>query len=326
MTDSELKTIAAKILRKEGQELIDAADRIPEPMARVCEIIANHPGKVVICGMGKSGLIAQKIAATLCSIGSKAVFLHAAEAVHGDLGIYAPGDPTIVISKSGATEELVRLIPILTEFNSQLIGILGNLKSPLADQMDVVLDASVSKEADPLGIVPTSSTTLTLAIGDALAAVLMSHRGFDHDDFAKLHPAGDLGRRLRLTVEKIMQPIKDVATVHLDDNLRKVVIEMTEKPQGAALVMDGDSTLLGIVTEGDLRRCLAENGDIDQLKVSEVMTENPVSVNLDAPLNDAVTLMEDRKSQISVLPVVNGDGKSCAGLLRLHDVYQTRLF
>ncbi len=326
MTDSELKTIAAKILRKEGQELIDAADRIPEPMARVCEIIANHPGKVVICGMGKSGLIAQKIAATLCSIGSKAVFLHAAEAVHGDLGIYAPGDPTIVISKSGATEELVRLIPILKEFNSQLIGILGNLKSPLADQMDVVLDASVSKEADPLGIVPTSSTTLTLAIGDALAAVLMSHRGFDHDDFAKLHPAGDLGRRLRLTVEKIMQPIKDVATVHLDDNLRKVVIEMTEKPQGAALVMDEDSTLLGIVTEGDLRRCLAENGDIDQLKVSEVMTENPVSVNLDAPLNDAVTLMEDRKSQISVLPVVHGDGKSCAGLLRLHDVYQTRLF
>ena len=326
MTDSELKTIAAKILRKEGQELIDAADRIPEPMARVCEIIANHPGKVVICGMGKSGLIAQKIAATLCSIGSKAVFLHAAEAVHGDLGIYAPGDPTIVISKSGATEELVRLIHILKEFNSQLIGILGNLKSPLADQMDVVLDASVSKEADPLGIVPTSSTTLTLAIGDALAAVLMSHRGFDHDDFAKLHPAGDLGRRLRLTVEKIMQPIKDVATVRLDDNLRKVVIKMTEKPQGAALVMDGDSTLLGIVTEGDLRRCLAENGDIDQLKVSEVMTENPVSVNLDAPLNDAVTLMEDRKSQISVLPVVNGDGKSCAGLLRLHDVYQTRLF
>ncbi len=326
MTDSELKTIAAKILRKEGQELIDAADRIPEPMARVCEIIANHPGKVVICGMGKSGLIAQKIAATLCSIGNKAVFLHAAEAVHGDLGIYAPGDPTIVISKSGATEELVRLIPILKEFNSQLIGILGNLKSPLADQMDVVLDASVSKEADPLGIVPTSSTTLTLAIGDALAAVLMSHRGFDHDDFAKLHPAGDLGRRLRLTVEKIMQPIKDVATVHLDDNLRKVVIEMTEKPQGAALVMDEDSTLLGIVTEGDLRRCLAENGDIDQLKVSEVMTENPVSVNLDAPLNDAVTLMEDRESQISVLPVVNGDGKSCAGLLRLHDVYQTRLF
>ena len=326
MTDSELKTIAAKILQKEGQELIDAADRIPEPMARVCEIIANHPGKVVICGMGKSGLIAQKIAATLCSIGSKAVFLHAAEAVHGDLGIYAPGDPTIVISKSGATEELVRLIPILKEFNSQLIGILGNLKSPLADQMDVVLDASVSKEADPLGIVPTSSTTLTLAIGDALAAVLMSHRGFDHDDFAKLHPAGDLGRRLRLTVEKIMQPIKDVATVRLDDNLRKVVIKMTEKPQGAALVMDGDSTLLGIVTEGDLRRCLAENGDIDQLKVSEVMTENPVSVNLDAPLNDAVTLMEDRESQISVLPVVNGDGKSCAGLLRLHDVYQTRLF
>ena len=326
MTDSELKSIVANILRQEGQELINAADRIPEPMVHACDIISNHSGKVVICGMGKSGLIAQKIAATLCSIGNKAVFLHAAEAVHGDLGIYDPGDPTIVISKSGATEEMVRLIPILKEFNSPLIGILGNLKSPLADQMNVVLDASVSKEADPLGIVPTSSTTLTLAIGDALAAVLMSHRGFDHDDFAKLHPAGDLGRRLRLTVENIMQPIQKVATVKLDDNLRKVVIKMTEKPQGAALVMDVDSTLLGIVTEGDLRRCLAENQDIDQLKVSAVMTEDPVSVNLDAPLNDAVTLMEDRESQISVLPVIYGNGKSCAGLLRLHDIYQTRLF
>ena len=164
--------------------------------------------------MGKSGLIAQKIVATLCSIGNKAVFLHAAEAVHGDLGIYDPGDPTIVISKSGATEEMVRLIPILKEFNSPLIGILGNLKSPLADQMNVVLDASVSKEADPLGIVPTSSTTLTLAIGDALAAVLMSHRGFDHNDFAKLHPAGELGRRLRLTVENVMQPIQ-ISNMHL---------------------------------------------------------------------------------------------------------------
>ena len=267
MTDSELKSIAANILFQEGQELINAADRIPEPMVRACDIIVNHSGKVIICGMGKSGLIAQKIAATLCSIGNKAVFLHAAEAVHGDLGIYDPGDPTIVISKSGATEEMVRLIPILKEFNSPLIGILGNLKSPLADQMNVVLDASVSKEADPLGIVPTSSTTLTLAIGDALAAVLMSHRGFDHNDFAKLHPAGDLGRRLRLTVENIMQPIQKVATVKLDDNLRKVVIKMTEKPQGAALVMDGDSMLLGIVTEGDLRRCLAETKILISLKL-----------------------------------------------------------
>ena len=325
MTDSELKSIAAKILREEGQELINAAGRISEAMTEACKIIANHSGKVVICGMGKSGLIAQKIAATLCSVGNKAVFLHAAEAVHGDLGIYDPGDPTIVISKSGATEEMVRLIPILKEFHSPLIGILGNLKSPLFDQMDVIIDASVSKEVDPLGVVPTSSTTLTLAIGDALAAMLMSHRGFDHEDFAKLHPAGDLGRKLRFTVKNIMQPIDNVATVSLDHKIRKVVIEMTEKPQGAALVIDNENTLLGIVTEGDLRRCLAADGDIDQLTVGEVMTKYPVAINMEAPLKDAVTLMEDRESQISVLPVVNGNGKSCAGLLRLHDVYQARL-
>ena len=276
--------------------------------------------------MGKSCLIGQKIASTLCSIGNKAVFLHASEAVHGDLGIYAPGDPTIVISKSGASEEMVRLIPILKEFKSPLIGILGNMKSPLVDQMDVVLDASVEKEADPLGIVPTSSTTLTLGIGDAMAAVLMTHREFNHDDFAKLHPAGDLGRRLRLTVKNIMQPIKNVAVVNKDDRLRKVVIDMTEKPQGAALVIDSNSQLLGLVTEGDLRRCLVEEGDIDQMTVSDVMTTDPVAINMGALLKDALMLMEDRESQISVLPVVNGDGKSCAGLLRLHDIYQTNLF
>ena len=326
MTQSELKSIASQILREEGEELIKAADRIPDSVIQACEIIVNHPGKVVICGMGKSGLIGQKIASTLCSIGNKAVFLHASEAVHGDLGIYAPGDPTIVISKSGASEEMVRLIPILKEFKSPLIGILGNMKSPLVDQMDVVLDASVEKEADPLGIVPTSSTTLTLGIGDAMAAVLMTHREFNHDDFAKLHPAGDLGRRLRLTVKNIMQPIKNVAVVNKDDKLRKVVIDMTEKPQGAALVIDSNSQLLGIVTEGDLRRCLAEDGDIDQMTVSDVMTTDPVAINMGALLKDALMLMEDRESQISVLPVVNGDSKSCAGLLRLHDIYQTNLF
>ena len=324
MTDDKLKSVASSILHDEGQELINAADRISSSVVEACDLIVKHPGKVVICGMGKSGLIAQKIAATLCSIGNKAVFLHAAEATHGDLGIYAPGDPTILISKSGSTIELVKLIPILKEFNSPLIGILGNMKSSLVDHMDIVLDASVSREVDPLGLVPTASTTLTLAIGDALAAVIMSHQGFNHEDFAKLHPAGDLGRRLRFTVEDIMQPINNVAVVKKDDKLRKVVIDMTEKPYGAALVLS-DETLLGIVTEGDLRRCLAENGDIDKMLASEIMSINPISININAPLRDALTLMEERESQISVLPVVNDDDKLCFGLLRLHDVYQTHL-
>ena len=324
MTDDKLKSVASSILHDEGQELINAADRISSSVVEACDLIVKHPGKVVICGMGKSGLIAQKIAATLCSIGNKAVFLHAAEATHGDLGIYAPGDPTILISKSGSTIELVKLIPILKEFNSPLIGILGNMKSSLVDHMDIVLDASVSREVDPLGLVPTASTTLTLAIGDALAAVIMSHQGFNHEDFAKLHPAGDLGRRLRFTVEDIMQPINNIAVVKKDDKLRKVVIDMTEKPYGAALVLS-DETLLGIVTEGDLRRCLAENGDIDKVLVSEIMSTNPISINIKAPLRNALTLMEERESQISVLPVVNDDEKLCCGLLRLHDVYQTHL-
>ena len=321
---NKLKTVASSILRDEGQELIDASSRISSTVVKACGLIINHPGKIVICGMGKSGLIAQKIAATLCSIGNKAVFLHAAEASHGDLGIYAPGDPTILISKSGSTDELVKLIPILKEFNSPLIGILGNMKSSLVEHMDIVLDASVSKEADPLGLVPTASTTLTLAIGDAIAAVIMSHQRFNHEDFAKLHPAGDLGRRLRFTVEDIMQPIDKIAVVNKDDILRKVVIDMTEKPFGAALVLNNQN-LIGIITEGDLRRCLAENGDIDKMRVSEIMSSNPVSVNIKAPLRDALTLMEERKSQISVLPVVNDDDKTCSGLLRLHDVYQSRL-
>ena len=326
MNNTKLKSIASEVLKQEGQELLDAADRIAESVVKSSDIISNHSGKVVLCGMGKSGLIAQKIAATLCSIGNKAVFLHAAEAAHGDLGIYAPGDPTILISKSGATEEMLRLIPILKEFNSPLIGILGNMKSPLVRQMDVVLDASVQKEADPLGIVPTSSTTLTLAIGDAIVGVLMSQGDFKQDDFARLHPAGDLGRRLRLIVENIMQSIQDVAIVSKNDNLRKVVIEMTEKPQGAALVVDGENQLIGIVTEGDLRRALADGKDIDKITVIDLMTPNPIAININSPLKEAIILMEDRKSQISVLPVVKNDGKTCAGLLRLHDIYQKNLF
>jgi len=325
MTDAKLISVAAQVLKLEGKELLAAAERISESIVEASKIINNHSGKVVLCGMGKSGLIAQKIAATLCSIGNKAVFLHAAEAAHGDLGVYAPGDPTILISKSGATEEMLRLIPILREFNSPLIGILGNMNSPLVRKVDIVLDASVTKEADPLGIVPTSSTTLTLAIGDAITGVLMRQREFNHDDFARLHPAGDLGRRLRLMVENIMQPINEVAVVEQNDSLRKIVIEMTKKPQGAALVVDKQHQLLGIITEGDLRRCLAEGKDIDKITVVDLITSNPIAINIKSPLKDAMILMEDRKSQISVLPVVNDDGKTCAGLLRLHDIYQANL-
>ena len=324
MNEHSLKSVAKNVLVGEGEQLINAADRISDGMEIACDIITNHNGKIVISGMGKSGLIAQKIAATLCSIGNEAVFLHPAEAVHGDLGIYAPGDPTILISKSGATDEIVRLIPILKEFNSPLIGILGNMNSILSNEMDLVLDASVSKEVDPLGIVPTSSTTLTLAIGDALAAVLMANKNFKREDFAKLHPAGDLGRRLKLKVKDIMQPIDKVATVDSNDDLRNTVIKMTEKPQGAALVLNNEKILMGIITEGDLRRSLANEIDIDNCKANEVMSVNPITIKVDSSLSEVISLMENRESQISVLPVVD-QSNICLGLIRIHDIYQTQL-
>ncbi len=323
MSNQDLKIIAASILKTEANELLQAADRVSESIVDAAKLIDNHNGKVMICGLGKSGLIAQKIAATFCSIGRKAVFLHAVDALHGDLGIFEAGDPTIVISKSGSTEEIVRLIPILKEFESPLIGIVGNMNSSIIDDLDIVLDASVDNEADPLGIVPTSSTTLTLSIGDALAGVLMSVKGFNKNDFARYHPSGTLGKRL-LTVENIMQQISNVAVVNMTDKLRKVVIAMTEKPNGAAIVKcknDG----FGLITDGDLRRCLAEGEDIDLLDAGKIMTTDPISISSNSSVDNALKLMEDRRSQISVLPVVSIENGECLGLIRLHDIYQTRL-
>ena len=324
MSNQHLKIIAASILKTEANELLQAADRVSESIVDAAKLIDNHNGKVMICGLGKSGLIAQKIAATFCSIGRKAVFLHAVDALHGDLGIFEAGDPTIVISKSGSTEEIVRLIPILKEFESPLIGIVGNMNSSIIDDLDIVLDASVDNEADPLGIVPTSSTTLTLSIGDALAGVLMSVKGFNKNDFARFHPSGSLGKRLLLSVENIIQHISNVAVVNMTDKLRKVVIAMTEKPNGAAIVKcknDG----FGLITDGDLRRCLAEGEDIDLLDAERIMTTDPVSISSNSSVDSALKLMEDRRSQISVLPVISIENGECLGLIRLHDIYQTRL-
>jgi arabinose-5-phosphate isomerase len=321
----QLDGIASDILKAEANELINASDRIDTGVVKAAEIILNHDGKIVVCGLGKSGIIGQKIVATLCSTGTQAVFLHAGEALHGDLGIYKPGDPTILISKSGSTDEIIRLIPVLREFKSPLIAIIGNYHSPLAEKVDVVLDASVQTEADPLGFVPTSSTTLTMAIGDALAAVLMTAKRINEDDFARYHPGGYLGRKLTVRVKDIMQPLKRVAVVTLDHDLKETVILMTKNPQGAALVLANSGELLGIITDGDLRRKLAQNGDFGAILAKEVMNPNPVTINSSARLKEAVTLMEDRASQISVLPVLDDDHKTCIGLLRIHDVHQTQL-
>lgn len=315
---------ARQSMRIEADALHVAAGRLDGGLSRAVEILLAHSGKIVVSGMGKSGHIGQKIAATLSSTGSPAVFLHPAEAVHGDLGIYSPGDPTIFISKSGATLELLRLLPILREFRSPIIGILGNLNATLAREADVVLDASVSREADPLDLAPTASTTVALALGDALAAALMQARGFQPQDFARLHPAGQLGRNLWLHVADVMHKREQIACVAPEVSLKEVVIALTRFPLGAACVLDDRNRLVGIVTDGDVRRALQHSDDIRALQAGQVMTANPTTVQAQASLIAAVNLMEKRSSQISVLPVLDDDG-ALAGLLRIHDIYQAGL-
>lgn len=317
--------IAREVLEAEAQAILKVAERLSDSLAQAVALILAHPGKVVVSGIGKSGAIAHKIAATLASTGTPAVFLHAAEAVHGDLGIYTPGDPSLLISKSGATAELLRLIPVLRRFRSPLIALVGNLNSPLARQADVVLDARVEREADTLNLAPTCSTTAALALGDALAVALMHARNFTKDDFARYHPAGQLGRNLWLTVADVMHRGEAVAWVGPETPLRQVIIAMTERPLGAACVVDEAGNLLGLITDGDLRRALITRQDIRGVKAAEIMTARPTTITPGASLKEAAQLMEDRPSQISVLPVVEPSSRRCLGLIRIHDIYQPEL-
>jgi arabinose-5-phosphate isomerase len=323
MAKNKINGLAQSILESESTQLRKVAKQIDKDVIKASNLIAKHDGKVVVCGLGKSGLIAQKIVATLCSTGTKSVFMHASDALHGDLGIYNPGDPTILISKSGNTEELIRLIPILREFDSPLIGIVSNMNSFIAKNVDIVLNGTIDKEVDPLGIVPTASALVAMAIGDALASVLMVKRGFKEKDFAKYHPGGQLGKQLGLVVKDVMHPVREVAILKENSSLSDVAILMTKKPLGAGLFLGKNKTLVGIITEGDIRKAIAFNNKTDD-SISVFINRSPVTVSSSMAIHDAMKLMEDRQSQISVLPVV--DNKKCVGLLRLHDLYQTKLF
>lgn len=315
---------AQRAMKIEADAIQSASERLNGGFSRAVEILAVHSGKVVVSGMGKSGYIAQKIAATFSSTGSPAIFLHPADAVHGDLGVYTPGDPTILISKSGSTVELLRLIPILREFRSPLIGILGNLNSTLAREVDAVLDACVECEADPLDLAPTASTAVALSLGDALAAALMEVRNFKAQDFARFHPGGQLGRNLWLHVADVMHGLDKIACVQPTATLKDIVIAMTQFPLGAACVLDDQKRLIGIITDGDVRRAFQKYDDIRLLTAEQVMVSTPITIAPDASLALAVDRMEKRASQISVLPVVDADG-ICLGLLRIHDIYQADL-
>ena len=314
--------VGRQSMQAEAAAIQIAADRLGESFERALDVILESNSKLVICGIGKSGHIGTKLAATLSSCGIPSVFLHAAEAIHGDLGVYQPGDPTIVLSKSGSTSEVLRLMPMFKKFKSPVIAIVGNMDSPIAKGADVVLDGTVEREADPLNLMPTSSSTVSLAIGDALAAALVQARDFTKEEFATFHPGGQLGRNLLMTVGDVMHVAEQVACARSEETLREVVIRMTKYPLGGACVVDGDGCLAGIITDGDIRRLLSLAGDILNFRVGDCMTKSPISTQPSMSLGDAVRIMEDRSSQISVLPVVASEGGKLIGLLRLHDAYQ----
>ena len=322
---SEWLEAAREAMEIEAEAIRAAGRRLDDNLERAVDMILAHRGKVVVTGLGKSGHVARKIVATMCSTGTPAVFLHAAEASHGDLGIYTPGDPTLMVSKSGNTAELMNLIPFLRDLPSQRIGILGNPQSPLAAAMDVVLDASVEREADPGNLAPTASATVALVLGHALTVALMRARNFSVDDFGRYHPGGHLGRSLRLTVSDVLHGREEVAWAWPEDSLKKVVIAMSHYPLGAACVVDSAGRLAGLITDGDLRRALRAHDDIRGLTAADVMTANPVTISPRARLLDALRLMEDRPSQISVLPVTDPADGQCLGLLRVHDIYRADL-
>jgi arabinose-5-phosphate isomerase len=316
----EWLAVARAAVEIEAVSLSRAAARLDGELIRAVEIVLAHPGKIVLTGIGKSGHIARKLVATLCSTGTAAVFLHPAEAVHGDVGIYTPGDPTVMLSKNGSSRELLALVPLLREFHSPLIGILGSKNSPLARQMDVRLDASVEREADPHNMAPTASAVTAMAVGHALAIALMCARQFTPREFSRFHPGGQLGRNLLLAVREAMHGADEIAMVSPGASLKEVIIAMTRRPMGGACVVAEDGALAGFITDGDLRRALTMHDDIRELSAEDAMTRSPVTIGPDATLGDALERMERRPSQISALPVVDEAGRAL-GLLRLHDVY-----
>lgn len=311
---------AREAMRIESDAIARAGDRLDASLIQAVELILAHPGKIIVTGIGKSGHVARKIVATLCSTGTASVFLHPAEAVHGDLGIYTPGDPTVLISRNGASAELQSLVPMLREFRSPLIGILGSTTSPLARQVDVLLDATVEREADPNNLVPTASAVTAIALGHALAIALMCARNFTPEEFGRFHPGGQLGRNLRLTVSAAMHTGDAVPFVAPGTSLREVIIQMTRCAMGAACVVSPGGRLAGLITDGDLRRTLTKHDDIRALTAADAMTASPITIGPEATLGQALELMERRRSQISVLPVVDENGRAL-GLLRIHDVY-----
>lgn len=306
--------LAKETVQIESLAIAQLAGFIDETFAEAVELIHNSSGRVIITGIGKSAIIATKIVATLNSTGTPSVFMHAADAIHGDLGLILTDDIVICISKSGNTPEIKVLIPFLKNAGNTLMAITGNQKSVLAEQADFVFNSYVEKEACPINLAPTTSTTAQLVIGDALAVCLLELRDFTKDDFAKYHPGGALGKRLFLKVRDVLVQ-NETPKVDPDASVKKVIIEISKKRKGATAVTVNNK-IVGIITDGDLRRMLSETEDLSQLKAENIMSKNPVSITIDAMAIDAMELMETHK--ISQLLVT--DQGNYAGVIHIHDL------
>ncbi|HVF57669.1 MAG TPA: KpsF/GutQ family sugar-phosphate isomerase [Pyrinomonadaceae bacterium] len=324
------KTYFAQVLNllyMESEAIAQTAARLRrEEVERAIELLAGCRGKVVLVGVGKSGNVAQKIAATLTSTGTVAVYLHPSDAMHGGMGIVNAADVVMVLSNSGETAEIVEVLPYLQQRCAALIAVTGNLNSTLARRADAVLDASVEQEACPLNLAPTTSTTVALALGDALAMALMQVKRLTPEDFAMNHPAGRLGKRLTLKVCDLMHGGQENPTVAVGASLLEVVQAISRGGLGAVNVVDGEGHLSGIITDGDVRRTLqtVKLTELENLRSEAIMTPRPVVASPGMLAHAALQLMENRPSQISVLPVVEQDGRA-VGLLRIHDIVRSGL-
>lgn len=309
-----------RVIQIEARALEGLLSRIDEHIAAALDLMdlrERKGGRIILTGMGKSGLVARKIAATLSSTGTPSLFLHPAEAIHGDMGVVNRGDVALVVSKSGRTDELATLLPAFRLLGIPVIGLLGDPQSPLAQSCDVVIDVSVEEEACSMDLAPTASTTAALVMGDALAVALLGRRGFTEEDFALLHPGGTLGRRLLLHIESIMHTGDAIPKVHPDTGLRNLIVEITSKRLGVTCVLTEDDRLVGIITDGDLRRLMEKNDDLSDIVASDFMTVNPITIEPEALATRAIHVME--LHSITQLVVVDAHQK-VVGIVHLHDL------
>ena len=310
---------AKKVLNIEAEAIKALLDKIDERFVKAVDLLNKCSGKVIVIGIGKSGIVSQKIASTFACTGTPAFFLHPAEGIHGDIGMLAKGDVVVAISNSGETQEIIQLLPVIKRWDITLIVMTGNPRSVLAQSGDVVLDTAVKEEACPLGLVPTASTTATLAMGDALALALLRKKGFMEDDFAMLHPGGTLGRKLLLHVEDFMHKGDEMPLIREDTLIKEGLLEMTSKRLGVTGVCDTKGSFVGVITDGDLRRALEKEGNVLNQHASTIMTRNPKTIAKDDLAAKALHRMEEF-AITSLFILSDDDSRKPIGIIHMHDL------